>query len=432
MDHETIFKFLFLSIMNRFILFLMILIVCWQKIWCQESLLLSLSQAENLAICNSHKINASLHRLEQGYYGYQSSKNYFLPNLELASNVDITKDQKRYIDGMLTLTQPLFDRVAFYSLKEAQIQWEQLRLEIQQQFSDILFQVREAYYRIILKQAHRDVDQMVIEIWQAELKRQQRHLELGSSIPYEVNQTQMHLKNAWIDFYATQKEIKTNQIELLTLLALPPDTSFTLLENDIPLPPFDWQAKDLDRWKALAFQYRPELKQEQFAFLLSQNRIKQTKAENFPTITLYANAGHQYYNEYIDSRPYTGVGVNLDWMLYNPSNKQRIKQAQEGCREAASNYYQIELETTAEIYKLLNESEQSYQAYLTAQEGASLAEEGMQMANKKHELGAISAFEYRDAIKILHEAKQQVNQAKFDLRIIYDRLVQHTGLDLAR
>ena len=51
-------------------------------------------------------------------------------------------------------------------------------------------------------------------------------------------------------------------------------------------------------------------------------------------------------------------------------------------------------------------------------------------AVKKQELGLISPFEYRDVIETLHEAKQQVNQAIFDLRNGYDILIQQVGLDL--
>jgi outer membrane protein TolC len=420
---------LFIKIMNSQIFAVIILFFCFKNLWGEEPLLLSLKQAEDLAIENNYHINASLHRLEEGYYGYQASKAYFLPNIDLGAGVDLLGDL-RGLNAALRLTQPLYDKVASYHLKEAQIQWEQLKLEVQQQICDTLFQVREAYYEIVLHQAHLVVDQMIIQIWQDELKRQERHLELGASIPYEVNQTQLHLKNAWIDFYATQKNSRTSQIKLLTILSLSPDTSFSLAESHIPLPEFNWQKSEREQWKKWAFQYRPELKQQQFTFLLSQNKIQQTKAEKSPTLSLFANVGNRYVNNGFDHQPYAAVGVNLDWTLYDPSNKQKIKQAQEESRGVACDYYQLELETAAEIYNLLNEIEHLYQSYLAAQEGAVLAEEGMQLATKKRQLGAMSAFEFRDTIKTLHEAQQQVNQAKFDLRSAYDRLVQHTGIDL--
>ena len=415
--------------MKNRVLVAIIFIVCCTNLWGQESWCLSLKETEDLAIQNNYKINRSLHRLEQGYYGYRASKDYFFPKLLLAGEIDTAINQHG-LAGAVKLTQPLYDKIAFYSLKEAQIEWEKLRLEVQEQLCDILFQVREAYYEIVLNEAHLVVDQTILQILQGELKRQERHLELGASIPYEVNQTKLHLKNAWIDFYGTQEEIRSSKIKLLTVLSLPPDSSFTLEEKDIPLPQFNWQKKDADQWKKWAFQYRPALKQEQFTFLLSQNQIQKTKAENSPTLSVFANAGHHYTHNGFDHQPNLDVGINLGWTLYDPSTKHRIKQAQEGCRGAASNYYQIELETSAQIYQLLNAIERIYQSFLIAQEGAALAEEGMQLATKKHQLGAMSAFEYRDAIKTLHEAQQKVNQVKFDLRNAYDQLVQHTGIDL--
>lgn len=419
--------------MKKRFFILILFLVGFASGWSEEPLFLSLKQAEDLAIQNNYQMNASLHRLEQGYYGYKASKDYFLPKMTFSAEAVAGKDQHRHhnsLNSALQVTQPLYDKVAIYQLKEAQIQWERLRLEVQQQICEILFQVRKAYYEILLHQAHLAVDQMVIELWEQELKRQERHFALGVSIPYEVNQTKLHLKEAWIDYYSTQSDIRTSRLKLLTVLALSPNTSFDLVEKEIPLPPNHWQKSEAEQWKKWAFQYRPELKQEQFTFLLSEIRVCQTKAENSPTLSLYASAGHRYVNNGFDQQPSLGIGVNLDWTLYDPTNKQRIRQAKEGKREAASNYYQIELETEAAVYNSLNEIEHSYLSYLTAQEGAVLAEEGMQMATKKHQLGAMSSFEYRDAIKSLHEAWQNVNQAKFDVRNAYDQLIQQTGLDL--
>ncbi len=419
--------------MKKFFLVL-IFFMAFSNLEGQEPLLLSLKQAEDLAIQNNYQLNGSLHLLEQGYYGYRVSKDYFRPSLSASGSLSVTKqgEEQRALDGVVKLTQPIYDKPAFHSLKAAQIQWEQLRLEVQQQICDILFHVREAYYEIILHQAHLAVDQMIIQIWENDLKRQERHLELGASIPYEVNQTKVHLKNAQIDLSATQTDIQKSKIKLLTVLGLPPNTPFNLTETDIPLPQLNCQKKDVDQWKSWAFQYRPQLKKEQFAFLLSQNKIQQAQAERWPTLSLYANVGHRYINNGFDDQPSIGVGVNLDWNLYDPALKHKIKQAREGSRGIASHYYQLELETMADIHQLINEMEQFFQSYAMAKEGALLAEEGMQLASKKQQLGLMSAFEYRDAIKTLHEARQQVNQAKFALRLSYEQLVQQAGIDLVQ
>ena len=394
-----------------------------------EPMILSLQQAEELAIQNNYELNASLHALEQGYYGYRSAKDYFLPSLQCDVDASTGNDQHA-VDSAVTLSQPLFNRTASYQIKGAEIEWEQLRLEVQKKICDILFQVREAYHAVILNQAHLAVDQTVINIWKDELQRQERHLELGATIPYEINQSQLHLKNAWIDYYATQKDIRTSQYALLTILGLSPEICFEILEKEIPLPCAPINRGTIEQWKTWTLQYNPGLKQQQFECLLSDVRIKQARAERYPTFSLYASAGHGYIINGFYQNSYAAAGVSMDWMLYDWSNKQRIKQAQEGSREASCHYYQVQLEAESQVFALWSEIEHSWQSYEAAMEGARLAEEGIRMATKKRQVGLMSAFEYRDAIKVMHEAQQTVNQAKYDIRNAYDQLVQHAGIDL--
>lgn len=419
--------------MNRMILIQYLLLplffFCFSIVEAQEPLCLSLKDAEDLAIQNNFQLNASLHRLEQGYFDYRASKAYFNPKVTVSSSFDLTRD-KRAVQSAVQVTRPLLDRVAFYDMKGSQIKWEILRLEVQQQICDLLFQIRNAYFTLLLHQTHLAVEQMIIQLWEDELKRHKRKVELGVAIPFEFNQTNLNLKLAWIDYYATQSDMKTAQIKFLTILGLSPSTEFNLIEKEVPLPPVEKLKCPLQEWMGLTFQYRPQLKQEQLTYLLSKNKICQRKAEQLPTLSLYANAGHDYINNGFDNQPRVAVGINLDWTLYDPTLKARVNQAREGRREAASNYFQVELETEAIIHNILNELEKSNFAYLTAQEGVMFAEEGMKMAVKKHQLGMMSSFEYRDSIKALHQAYDQLNQAKFEVRNSYYRLIQESGIDL--
>lgn len=398
----------------------------------QEPLSLTLKQAEDLAIQNNYKINASWHRLEQGYYTYRASQGAFLPKLSFSAQAEVVKEHhhNHSLSNALRLTQPLYDSQASYNLEEARIQWEQLRLSMQQEICNVLLQVREAYDAMVLYRAQLAIDQSIIQIWEEELARQKSQVECGASTSFEMNQTQLNLKTAWIDFYETQKRMQTSQYMLLTVLGLPPQTPLHLQDNTLCLPVADWQQEDFQQWMQWAFCYRPELQLEEFNLRLAQNKVKQTKSENYPTISLYADAGHHYVNNGFGNQPRIGVGVNVDWTLLNFSTKQKVRAAQASRQEAASHYCQIELETEAVIYNEWNAIKQSYRAYVAAHEGALLAQEGIQMAKKKHQHGVMTAFEYRDAVKALREAEQKVNQATFDLRRAYYLLVRQAGVDL--
>lgn len=396
----------------------------------EEAAYLSLKQAEDCAIERNYRLNASLQRLEQGYYGYKASKAYFLPTLSASGNLEAANSNNG-AQNAIQLTQPLFDKVAIYNYKEAQIQWEILRLDTRQHICNLLFKVRNAYYTVLLHQAHLAVDQMIIQLWENEVKRHERHLEVGAGIPYELNQAKLHLKGAWIDYYSTQTDMKSAQISLSTILGLSPTSKLILTDNEIPFPSVSNNQCTFEQWKKTAILYRPQLKQQQFSFLLTQNRVCRTKAENLPTVNFYISAGNNYVYNGFSQRPSIGAGLSLDWTIFDPSNRPRLKQAKSGQSEAAANYFQAELETEAVIFDKLNLIEKLNLAYQSSEEGAVLANESMQMATKKHQLGIMSSFEYRDAIKSQHEAQQQVNQAKFDLRNAYDELVMESGFDFS-
>lgn len=398
---------------------------------CEEKLSLSLDEAESIAIGNNYQINGSLHALERGYYAFKSSRAYFKPKFTFASSVDASKDGHN-LDAVVRMTQPLFDKTAYYQLKEAEIEWEKSRLQVQQNVCEVLYQVRHAYNTILLNEAHLSVDEEVIHLWEDELRVQERQLDLGSAIPFDINQTRFHLKSAWSNYYETLGEIKSSQIKLLVVLGLCPGTEVELAKKGLSFPPTVCQKSGLAQWREIALQYRPQLKQEQFSYLSSQNQVRQAKSERLPTVGFYANAGNRYVTNGFTGQPYVGVGVNIDWDIYDPTNKPRVKEAEEGRKEAASNYFQVELETEAVIYALLNEIEKFTLAYQNAKEGAILAEEGMKMATRKHQLGTMSSFEYRETIKTLHEARQQVNQAQFNLNDACCRLIKETGFDLSR
>jgi hypothetical protein len=106
------------------IFFLFILVAA--RGWSQESAL-SLKQAEEISIQNNYQINASLHRLEQGYYGYKASCAYFKPQVNFAGQADAAKEEHS-LDGVLRMTQPLYDRVAFFKIKKKQNKMEKLKL----------------------------------------------------------------------------------------------------------------------------------------------------------------------------------------------------------------------------------------------------------------------------------------------------------------
>lgn len=399
----------------------------------QESLHLTLGRAEAIALENNYDLLSSASDLKQEAFGLAATKGLFYPTLTFSSTANSGQSDAgddNFIDSQLLLTQTIYNKTASLAVKESALSCERAALQMQQQMIDTLYAIRNAYHALLLSRMHYAVDQMVIEIWKEECHRQERLIALGASIPLDFTQARLHLKGAKIDALNRESDIRSQEIALLTLLGLPPGTSILLEEAEMVPPSPEWLSVKREQWMKWALCHRPALKIEQLNFSVADNRVRSTQAERLPTVSAFASAGHNYIVNGFVAQPSAGVGVNLDWILYDPTNKPRTKQAKEAKAQAATSYRQSELETAAMVYDEIFTLHKANQSYVIAKEGAELAEESLRMAKKKQELGLLTSFEYRDIVESLHEAKHGVNAALFDLCNSFDALVRDVGLDL--
>lgn len=386
---------------------------------------------EEIALKNNLDILGSLSRLEGGGFDVESKQKLFYPSVTFSSNVNT--GQNDYCDcgmnSLLEITQPLYDKAAQCAISQSKIERDRRCFQLRKQICDTLFAVRSAYFTYLLHLTHLEIDREVIQVWKNEVTRQEKRLQLGSSIPLELAQTKLHLKEANIDLNKTESSVCKSRIDLLYVCGFPPNASVIFLNEFTPYPPSTLNTREMERWKQIAFENSPDLKDAQLACESAKMEVSKIKGEHWPTLSAYASAGHNYIYNGFAFQPALGAGVNLDWMLYDPTNKPRLKAAQEALKGSGYGYSLLELQIEGTIYALLNEIEKNAQSYLVAKEGSSLAEESVQIALKKTEQGLMSPFEYRDLIDQWHFAKQQESQALYDWRVSYATLIRFVGFD---
>lgn len=403
---------------------------------------LILKEAEELAIAHHFGLQAQRHRLHEGYYEYQESLGDWRPQINLSKQ--ITTTHSSYASSSLQITQMVLNSQAFYNVKEFRQRYEELKIELQKQMADILLQVRQAYYQVLLAQEQVAIEKLIVNLVEQEIEEFEKKSALGLSFPLELNQTKLLLIRARSALATSQENVKTSLYQLQALtgeealclnlqekclpLPLPP-----LVKNPLPLTTeaLLFSPQMINQWEQWALAYRPEIQQQAMLLETSHLRIRKHQTENTPTVSVFAGFGHDCENfSYWSEKPYWNVGLNINWTLFDGCKKQnRIRQAKEAEARAVNEYSQLEVETKVELRRLISRIEEAYQTHLMAQEGIKISQEGIEAAQKRRALGALSPFEYRDAIKSLAEIYHQANQAKFDLLLTYAQLVRHTGLD---
>jgi outer membrane protein TolC len=435
-----------MNIYRSFLIFLMLLSSSFGRCTEVETLEnLILEQAESIAMTHNYTILSLYHRLNQRYYQYQEKKGECLPQATLSVQPQIEENRfKSPVD--LSVKQILYDVETGYHIKESRIDYAITKLELYKEIVDVLFQVRQAYFEVILGQHQQVVEESIVTHIQEDLDRHEKQVKLGALSSLEINQIKLQLNKALVEYYDSQRRVKVGLYQLLNLLGFPPQTPIQLASQEIPLPPFEelnrftqltqcsvqmLSTQTLQQWENLAMSYRPELKQEQANVIKAQVEIGRYQHPYRPTVSAFANVGHACTFKNFSQRHHWNAGIAVEWTLLDGYKRQnRLKQAKAASAEATSIEVQTQLETKNEVHRLLAEMEKEFQSYLVAKESERLGQEAITMATRKQQLGSLPYMEYLESIKSWRETRRDVNQAKFDLLNAYFNLVKFSGADL--
>jgi outer membrane protein TolC len=88
-------------------------------------------------------------------------------------------------------------------------------------------------------------------------------------------------------------------------------------------------------------------------------------------------------------------------------------------------WQRIEVEIRNGLYQL----EEAMLTYLSATQAVYIAEQAREQAQDKLRFGRIAPLEYRDSVNQLAQARNQQNQASFDLLAAYYQVRYATGID---
>ena len=89
-------------------------------------------------------------------------------------------------------------------------------------------------------------------------------------------------------------------------------------------------------------------------------------------------------------------------------------------------WQRIEVEIRNGLYQL----EEAMLTYLSATQAVYVAEQAREQAQDKLHFGRIAPLEYRDSVNQLAQARNQQNQASYDLLAAYYEVRYATGIDV--
>jgi outer membrane protein TolC len=444
---------------------------------------IALEYNKNLLIAQENTKQAE-ERHSQAISSWLPSLTYFaqfqdVDNEELFFNIfdplmPYTLSHRGY-SSIFELHQPLFSTDLIFNLKSKGYETQVYNYQQANTKNELLRAVRDRYYAVLYYEKALDIERTNIDYFSYALRQEQGRLEAGSRTPFEVNQSKVSVANAISLYYATLKNLKNARNALILTLGIDPllEPTLHLQERALPLPPdltpkidqlatqyhysldtfpttqdFAYHIERLETARHLtlftpaevqtyldiALSHRPDLLARKLQVNVADQNVYTKLGSYLPNISGFVR--YSYNDTYLGPTPFFNQtydlsgGITLTWNLFDSFLREhQIREARHhrsASRIAFDKEWQrVEVEIRNGLYQL----EEALITYLSATQAALLAEQALSQARDKLTFGRIPPLEYRDSVNQLAQARNQQNQASFDLLTAYYQLRYATGTD---
>ncbi|MFZ5980516.1 MAG: TolC family protein [Candidatus Zixiibacteriota bacterium] len=217
------------------------------------------------------------------------------------------------------------------------------------------------------------------------------------------------------DYAVTQARStrRTVEIEMLTLLGMDIMDSLTLTDNfSSPVM--------IEPLTALS-EAKPELRAYRANIEHNRSRLKITRAEYFPTVSVFT--GYSYGKPNIDQfnntwSDYYTVGANLIW-AFNIGGKSinKVRNAHYQLQSADYDYRRVEEDLTREMQIAYENLKNSYEKYLSAFKENIITTQSYRLAQEQHRQGAMATNRLLEIETTLTSSQASLTAAQVDFHI---------------
>jgi outer membrane protein TolC len=209
-------------------------------------------------------------------------------------------------------TQPLLRNFGYnLSRREIIVAKNNLNIsekDLQRSLQDTIYNVEEAYWRLVASIENLNVRQQSLKLAQDFLERQRRAVEIGTEAPIEILSARSEVATREADILAAEAEVKNSEDNLKVILNLTAEDPNFEFSNILPqeMPEFEKKEISLDQAFATAIQRRPDLDSTRIGLKNSEINLDFAKNQQLPGLNLSAS--------------YWSPGVSGTQLIYDRDN----------------------------------------------------------------------------------------------------------------
>src|SRR6266446_401982 len=404
----------------------------------QDTLRLTLKEAEKIALQNNPQIAASRYTAEAAAQVPAEIGSAFQPTL-FGSITAVGADTGTRIAAGALNNPILYDRVGTglsisqlvtdFGRTGALVQSSKLHAQAQQQVTEttraqVLLQTDRAYFAVLRAQSVLTVAQQTVSARQLIVDQVTALAQSNLKSQLDVSFANVNLADARLLLSGAQNNLSAALADLATAIGVPAQQNLTLAEEPMPgqLP-----ARESDLIDE-AIRQRPELSNLRLEQEAAQRFERAERALALPTVGLFGTAGFAPAAQQQIPGRYGGIGVNLNIPVFNGGLfKARRAEAELRTRAAGQNVKDLENRVIRDVrVAYLNAKTAFERLGLTAQllDHAKLSQD---LAQSRYDLGLSSIIELSQAQLNLTSAQIANAGAKYDYQTERSQLSYQIG-----
>jgi outer membrane protein len=337
-------------------------------------------------------------------------------SVPVVTTMDVEADFTTDYDFSLELSQPLYTggrisssyRIAGHARDMAQAD-----LETRQ--TDVAIQVIQAFYGLLLAREAVTVARQAIDTAGEFLRVVKARYETGEASSFEVLRAEVEVSNLRPALIRAENAVALSELALKTAMGVDPDEDIefvgSLSAETLGVGLGDALTSAMDR--------RPELRMLDMQREIVGQGIRLAKAGRLPTLSISASYSLRADDLTLDSeeveRTYAGYLVLSLPIFDGFRTKSQISKSYSQLRQAKLARANLEDAIELEVRSALLEIEAALETLRSQEKNVEMAEEGLEIANKRYFQGYATNLEVMDAQLALTRARNNRIQALHDL-----------------
>lgn len=328
----------------------------------------------------------------------------------------------------LSLNQKIYDfgRTA-YSVIAARENLNATQYDVLTTSDQIILAVRESYYNAVAAEKVLQVTQETIQQQELHLKQASGFYQVGKRSKIEVTKAKVDLANAQLNLIKAENAVELTKNQLANAIGI----------EKIPEKPLNDQINfveiKMDRARALEYAktHRPELLKMISTENIYNARLKQAKAEWYPTINGNTSYGYNDNNYVFENNNTWTWGISLNFDVFTGGNRNaKISSSSDNLKSIGYQKTRLWQNITLEVQQVLLNLEEAKKRISVLETALEQARENFSLAQGRYEVGVGDNIEFSDARIALQQAKIDLIKAILDYHIARAQLERAIGVSV--